>query len=161
MKTEPEFDPKSTSGVERKQFIVIKSIVVNKKGEYLFVKRHKEDHKEVNNKWEFPGGKVEFGESTDQTAVRETKEETGYDIEIVSLLPEILNFKGTRLGRESQIILICYFCKLKGGKASLNDSSVSEIKWFKENEIPEDGDCLPGTIDFFKIYLSSKNKEHA
>lgn len=37
----------------RKQFIIVKSLVVNSKGEILFVKRKKEELKQAHNKWEF------------------------------------------------------------------------------------------------------------
>lgn len=38
--------------------------------------------------WEFPGGKVEAGETPDQAAVRECLEETGLEVAVVSALPE-------------------------------------------------------------------------
>ncbi|NUM37440.1 MAG: NUDIX hydrolase [Candidatus Brocadiae bacterium] len=142
----------------KKQFIIVKSLVINEKKQVLFVRRNKAELKQAHNKWEFPGGKIDFGETPEQTAVREAKEESGYDIEIVSLLPKLLSSKWVTPERESQQILICYICKLLGGKSNLNDHGVSEIKWFNLSEAPKDEDCLPGTVDFLNIYINSLKK---
>ena len=75
----------------RKQFIIVKSLVVNKECEVLFVRRRKEDLEQAHNKWEFPGGKIDFGESPEQTAVREAKEESGYDVKVDFILAKILS----------------------------------------------------------------------
>lgn len=136
----------------QKQFIIVKSLVVNKFDEVLFVKRKKEDMKQAHNKWEFPGGKINFGEIPEQTAIRETKEESGYEIKIEYLIPKLISSKWESSEREAQQILICYVCSLLGGELVLQDHGVNEIKWFKLNEVPKDLDCLPGTIDFLKIY---------
>lgn len=41
---------------------------------------HRQEHKSNGNKWAIPAGKVQHEESFLQTAIREVKEETGYDI---------------------------------------------------------------------------------
>jgi len=143
----------------RKQFIIVKSLIVNENGKVLFVKRKKEDLEQAHNKWEFPGGKIDFGETPEETAVREAKEESGYDVEVDYILPKLLSSKWITPEREAQQILICYVCRLLGGKSILKDHGVSEIKWFNLNEIPKDADCLPGTIDFLNIYLKTIEKE--
>lgn len=51
------------------------------RGEYFVAKRK---HKEYNNCWEFPGGKVEEGESDVDALVREWKEEFGATITVGS-----------------------------------------------------------------------------
>lgn len=137
----------------RKQFIIVKSLVINDKGEVLFVRRKREFHKEAHNKWEFPGGKIDFGESPEETSKREAKEETGYDVEIDYLLPKLLSSKWVSPEREAQQILICYVCKLIGGEKTLGDPAVSDIKWFKPKDAPVNSECLPGTIDFLRLYL--------
>jgi|688.fasta_scaffold68198_4 mutator protein MutT len=41
---------------------------------------HRQENKSQGNKWGIPGGKVDKGETPLQAAIREVKEETGYDI---------------------------------------------------------------------------------
>lgn len=136
----------------RKQFVIAKTLVVNGNGEILFVRRELKENKEAHNKWEFPGGKVEFGESPEETAKREAKEESGYDVKIEYLLPKVISSKWESEEREAQQILICYVCNLVGGKAILPDHGINEIKWFKKEKTPEESECLPGTIDFLNLY---------
>lgn len=140
----------------RKQFIIVKSLVVNKQGQVLLVRRKREWHKEAHDKWELPGGKIDFGENPEETAVREAKEESGYDAKVESLLPKILSSKWVAEDRESQQILIGYVCGLKGGKVSLKDHGVNKVEWFDIAKVPNKKDCLPGTIEFLEIYLKTR-----
>jgi ADP-ribose pyrophosphatase YjhB (NUDIX family) len=59
-----------------KHIVSAASIVVNEKNEILLIKGPRRG-------WEMPGGQVEEGESLSQAAIRETKEESGIDIEII------------------------------------------------------------------------------
>ena len=143
----------------RKQFIIVKSLVINEKGEVLFVRRKIGEIKQANNKWEFPGGKIDFGELPEQTAIREAKEESGYDVKIKYILPKLISSKWVSPEREAQQILVCYVCNLLGGKSTIPNHGVSEIKWFSIDKAPKNEDCLPGTIDFLNFYKESTQKK--
>ena len=54
--------------------------IFNDRGEVLLQRRGD------SNKWGFPGGAVEPGETPEMTAVREAKEETGLDVSVVQLI---------------------------------------------------------------------------
>jgi mutator protein MutT len=132
--------------------VIVKSLVINERGEVLFVKRNFEERPDLHGKWEFPGGKVDFGEQPEHTAIREAKEETGYHVEVRKLLPKLMNFSKNMDGTNHTLTLICYLCELIGGSESLTDDGVSEIKWFDIENVPQEQECLPGTIDFLTIY---------
>ena len=134
----------------RKQFFIVKSIVLDESGRILLVKRDLESWPEAHGKWELPGGKIDFGESPDQTAVREYKEETGYDVEVLSMVPLLISTGWIKSDRESHIILACYVCKRVGGEPDLSDHGVSAIDWFERTNLPGRGSCLPGTIEFIE-----------
>ncbi|SMF69404.1 ADP-ribose pyrophosphatase YjhB, NUDIX family [Paenibacillus uliginis N3/975] len=58
-----------------KHFISAAAIVLNERNEILLIKG-------PDRGWEMPGGVVEEGESLINAAIRETKEESGIDIEV-------------------------------------------------------------------------------
>jgi 8-oxo-dGTP diphosphatase len=55
------------------------AVIVNENNEVCISLRHKNSHQ--GGLWEFPGGKVEKGETVEQTLIREIKEELNLDIE--------------------------------------------------------------------------------
>ncbi|TCZ79317.1 NUDIX hydrolase [Paenibacillus albiflavus] len=59
-----------------KHIVSAAAIVINGKNELLLIKGPRRG-------WEMPGGQVEVGESLTHAAIRETKEESGIDIEII------------------------------------------------------------------------------
>jgi 8-oxo-dGTP diphosphatase len=59
-----------------KHILSAAAIVINDKNELLLIKGPRRG-------WEMPGGQVEVGESLSDAAIRETKEESGIDIEII------------------------------------------------------------------------------
>ena len=63
--------------MEKKQLTIVVAIINNAKGEILFAKRNEPETPEIHNMWEFPGGKIEFGEDPEEAVVREVAEETG------------------------------------------------------------------------------------
>jgi 8-oxo-dGTP diphosphatase len=78
-------------GVEVLSIAMPKSIaiaVVEQQGRFLIGQRGPEGP--LPGLWEFPGGKVEPGETPEQAAVRECREETGLAVAVVGLLDRIL-----------------------------------------------------------------------
>lgn len=74
-------------------------------------------------KWEFPGGKMEEGETIDETIIREFKEELDIDI---------YPFHELRTLEEENIEFTPMLVRLLGGKAKLLEHD--EIKFVKKNE---------------------------
>lgn len=62
--------------------IVAVGAIVLERGELLLVRR---DREPARGEWSLPGGRVEWGESLREAAVREVREETGIDIDLAGL----------------------------------------------------------------------------
>ncbi len=117
-------------------------------GAYLLtdrVERDFEDKQVVvgDDFWQLPGGGVEVGETLEQTAVREAKEELGIDVEIVRMIAHVY----TALRPRWHGLLISYLCRQKDPQQQiiLNHES-STYGWFYQHEI-KSLNTFPETYD--------------
>ena len=83
---------------------------------------------EFENMWEFPGGKIELGETKEEALTREIKEELELDIDITKYLTTVHydypNF---------HLTMHCYICNISGGKLQLN--AHNDAKWTTLEEL--------------------------
>lgn len=118
----------------KKQLCIVKGIV-KKDNKYLLTRRERAWDKSTHNKWEFPGGKIDFGEDPSNTASREVKEESGYDVETIKPISHISSQIWTHENKITQIILIPFLCKFIGGEPNTNDKNINNVSWFTKEEI--------------------------
>ena len=93
--------------------------IIKKDNLYLVVKRNRDKY--MGLKWEFPGGKVDSGETLQEALVREIYEELNIDINIHEKLAE-KRYKDN----EINIILHYFLCTIKNGVINLNEHEAME-----------------------------------
>ncbi len=91
-----------------------------------------------SHQWGFPGGAIEPGETPEMTAVREAKEETGFDVSVGRLIgvytdPDITYPNGDR----AQSIVIAYELQVTGGQLFCDREETLELKYFSKDEKPQ------------------------
>lgn len=79
-------------------------------------------------KWEFPGGKVELGETAAESLIREMKEELELRIEIIQQLSPNTHQYGSKVIR-----LIPFICRITDGVISLKEHIA--YQWLNPNEL--------------------------
>jgi XTP/dITP diphosphohydrolase len=127
-----------TKNHQPRQIICAAGIIV-KDGKILMTKR-RDMRPEFNNKWEFPGGSVENGETFIQTLHNEMLEETGFKVEVQEQMPDIVT---TLVKKDAyQVHLFMCICTIKSGKIKLAPSESSDYDWFTYREALK-ADMLP------------------
>ena len=104
---------------------------------------------EFKDKWEFPGGKLEPGESGEQCVVREIKEELDADIKVIRFLNTIEYTYPT-----FHLIMHNYICELKHSHLSLLEHEAA--KFIGKTDL-DNIDFLPADLlilEDLKKYLS-------
>ncbi|WP_155059438.1 NUDIX domain-containing protein [Streptomyces blattellae] len=111
------------------------TVVVDDAGRILLQRRAD------NSMWALPGGAMSIGESLPDCAVRETREETGYEVEIIGIVGTYTNPRHVFAyddGDVRQEFSICYLARPVAGHLAVSDES-TDVRWFEPSEV----DALP------------------
>lgn len=111
------------------------AILIKKEDRFLLVQ---ENGKHAHGLWNWPQGKVEYGETIEQAAVRETKEETGLNIKIIRPIGILKDtFSDTK---ELHIFL----GKIDSGLIHVPKEEILQAQWFTYQQIESMKDVLVG-----------------
>lgn len=109
--------------------------------------------------WGLPGGKIEFGEHPEETAIREIKEEAGIDAEVVGMrgvLSEVVRDKDSRDKVEHFLLFVC---EMKAISKDLVESEEGRLKWFSMKEIEKEPLVVPSDVSILKDMIFSGDKQ--
>lgn len=96
----------------------------------LLVQRGREP---MLGRWTIPGGLIEIGEALNEAVVRETREETGLEVEPIELV-ELLDRIHREEGRvRYHYIIADYLCRVVGGKLVAADDAAA-VRWVERTE---------------------------
>lgn len=91
-----------------------------------------------NGRWAVVSGILEPGEEPAVALVREAREETGVDVEVVALAgvsagQEVVYPNGDR----AQYLDVSFLCRAVGGEARVADDESTDVGWFDRDALPE------------------------
>ncbi len=114
----------------------VSAAIIYRDGRVLAARRAASKHQP--GLWEFPGGKVEAGETSEQALRREIAEELGCELRLVWLYDTVeYDYPDFHLSMD------CYVCTLAPGSEPAADPTVhEELRWLSQDELT-DAEWLP------------------
>lgn len=141
-----------------KKVKTVAGIIVNDDGEILCTQREESKFDYISFKWEFPGGKIEEGETEQQALARELKEELEIKVEILDKFYQV-----EHVYADFHLSMPVYLCSLESKELKLMVHK--SMKWLAPNEmlsldwaaadLPVAQKIFNATKDFYK---NLKNK---
>lgn len=95
--------------------------------------------------WVFPGGYMDRGETVEEAAIRETREEVNLQVRLRDLV-------GVYSYPTSVVVIIVFACEVVGGELRIDRES-QEVRTFSPDEIPWDQLAFSSTRDALRDFL--------
>ena len=96
--------------------------IIEENGMFLIAQRKWDD--DYGLKWEFPGGKLDEGETGEECIVRELMEELGIQVEVTGFYDEVV---------EDDLTILYYLVRRVSGKLTINDHE--KVRWVFPDEL--------------------------
>lgn len=109
-----------------KKHLRVSAAVIEKDGKVFAAQRG--NHGELALRWEFPGGKIEQGETPEQALVREIKEELDTTIEVLHPIATVEHEYET-----FSITLYAFLCRIVTGNLPIKEHIAS--RWLEKSEL--------------------------
>ena len=109
--------------IEQKEKVAAGGIVEDDQRRVLIVHRQRYDD------WSFPKGGVDEGETNEQAALREVKEEAGLECEIIGQLSPSRYFFKTHKGETKPKVVYYFLMKIIGGRLFTDGLETDEAVW--------------------------------
>lgn len=128
--------------MDRKFFIAVKALVFFDE-KFLLVKRSEKARGE-HHLWEFPGGRLEFGETPEEALKREMMEEAELPVKIICPLQTWSFFRG----EDTQIAGITFLCRAATDTVRLSDEH-DAYEWITYDKL-ENFSIMPSVLSDIK-----------
>ncbi|MDI6724386.1 MAG: NUDIX hydrolase [Methanobacterium sp.] len=108
--------------------LTVDAVIICENNEIALIKRKNDPYKDS---WALPGGFVEYGETVESAVLREVKEETGLEVDLVTMVGV---YSDPDRDPRGHTVTICYLAKKVGGNLKA-DTDASKANCFKKDEI--------------------------
>ncbi|HKE87785.1 MAG TPA: 8-oxo-dGTP diphosphatase MutT [Vicinamibacterales bacterium] len=124
--------------------ILVVAAIIEQDDAFLLTRRQKGVH--LEGLWEFPGGKIDEGETHAQALTRELREELGVDVDV-----QELRFHTTHDYDERSVSLYFYQCRLRGTPQPLLGQ---QMRWVPRGELSTLG-FPPADMELIRMLAQS------
>jgi 8-oxo-dGTP diphosphatase len=107
---------------------VVAAVIRNQEGLTLAVKRGENSREYISKKWEFPGGKIESGETLQEALQRELVEELKIKASIGELITTV-----DHTYPDFRLIMHAFHCKILSGELTLTEHL--DKKWLSSSDL--------------------------
>ena len=122
--------------------ILVTAAIIENKGKYLVTQRP-DDSRHNANRWEFPGGKVDFGEEPRSCLEREIHEELRIKIEA----GDVFECSSHIYDKTKHIVLLGFYCRYISG--DIKNKDIKSYAWVTPNEM-KNYDICEADLPFLK-----------
>ncbi|UCD18568.1 MAG: NUDIX hydrolase [Candidatus Zixiibacteriota bacterium] len=110
--------------------LTVDIIIIYPDGDFILIKRRNEPFK---GQWAIPGGFVEIGETVEQAAVREAREETGLDVRLEKLVGV---YSDPNRDPRGHTVSVAFLASPVGGELKADTDAVDVLKIGEYESLP-------------------------
>jgi len=135
---------------------IVGALIINNNDKLIFCKSHK-----WKGKYTIFGGHIEYGESIENAVIREVKEETGLETQIIANIGISDSIFNSGFHEKKHFVFVDFLCKYDGGEddITINEEYEDDYKWVTADEAQK-MDLADGAKLMLSEYIKYKESQN-
>ncbi len=135
--------------------VTVKAIIQRDDGKILLLQRNSTTGF-YPNVWEFPGGKLDFGEEMEEAVIREVREESNLTVKV----NELIYISPFLMDEETEFVVMCYYCEPISLDYEVKISREHQkFKWVEPEKLKDElAPAVLNDLEKYKVFDFLKTK---
>jgi len=144
----------ATNCMDRVTMPIPVPLIIDKEGRFLLIYKLYSISSDCDNRWQFPGGRMDFGDDFHTAIKKKIRQYLGVDAEPGEIVDKVISVKADgKDGQQYHFVVMPVMCDLHSEDFKLQEDKIGDAQWFtfeEARDLNDQGLLVQGDLEIME-----------